>query len=377
MRTLIVDVSNVCGQVGCGDHIRLKAPFLRVADGGKLVSSGEVLIPAGLGKVQVVPGPLRVEVISAGEVDPARLDVIVPDGEGEVNLAVLVGDSIPYPPAVVGEAQAAAARAEAAALLAERHAQKVPERGEKGEKGEKGDPGERGEPGQRGEQGLRGEQGPPGERGPQGKPGPQGESGAPGLKGERGPAGLEGAVGARGEQGPRGEKGADGAPGERGPAGPPGQPGAPGAPGERGATGERGPKGDPGPQGPAGPPGTVGQISITQVEGLEEALNGKLDEAEVSEEVTPGKVVKRITGGHIRVPESAAHRHDAVSKAHFEWHLARHTHTMQQVTGLPAKITDVERRIGTLEQKTTVTVKFQRPPENGADPNVLYVVPNA
>lgn len=50
---------------------------------------------------------------------------------------------------------------------------------------------------------------------------------------------------------------------------------------------------------------------------------------------------------------------------------------MQQVTGLLAKITDVERRIGTLEQKTTVTVKFQRPPENGGDPNVLYVVPNA
>ena len=371
MRTLIVDVSNVCGQVGCGDHIRLKAPFLRVADGGKLISSGEVLIPAGLGKVQVVPGPLRVEVISAGEVDPARLDVIVPDGEGEVNLAALVGDSIPYPPAVVGEAQAAAKRAEAAALLAEQHAQKVPERGEKGEKGERGEKGDLGEPGQRGEKGERGDQGPQGERGPQGEPGPRGERGPKGERGERGPDGLEGAVGARGEQGPQGEKGADGARGERGPQGPPGQPGAPGAPGERG------PKGEPGERGPKGDPGIVGQISIRQVEGLEDALGDKLDESEVSEEATQGKVVKRVTGGHVRVPETAVHRHDAVSKAHFEWHLSRHTHSMQQVTGLLAKITDVERRIGTLEQKTTVTVKFQRPPENGGDPNVLYVVPNA
>ena len=66
-----------------------------------------------------------------------------------------------------------------------------------------------------------------------------------------------------GTPGPKGDKGEDGQPGPQGIQGPPGPPGPKG---DKGETGERGPKGEdgqPGPVGPQGPPGEAATIDTT------------------------------------------------------------------------------------------------------------------
>lgn len=155
-----------------------------------------------------------------------------------------------------------------------------------------------------------------GKDGSDGDPGKDGDPGAPGAKGDKGDKGGTGGTG------PRGEKGATGGVGPQGPSG--GQ-GIPGEDGDDGADSTVvGPKGDPGKdgkdgtvggQGPAGPGlipgGDAGQIlkklnsatdyslvwadvptsqPISFINGLQAALNGKVDDAQVKTDVPAGAV---------------------------------------------------------------------------------------
>lgn len=146
-----------------------------------------------------------------------------------------------------------------------------------------------GEAGPQGPAGPQGDVGPAGAAGPEGSQGPIGPAGADGPqgpKGDTGDTGAQGAVGPEGPAGPKGDTGDVGPKGDTGDVGPVGPQGVDGAMGDQGPVGPVGPKGDQGVAGQDGPKGDKGDkgdpgddaiASISNVTGLQSALDGKLN----------------------------------------------------------------------------------------------------
>lgn len=134
----------------------------------------------------------------------------------------------------------------------------------------------------------------------------------------------ESGTGGAGTPGPKGDKGERGPKGEDGQQGPQGEQGIQGPPGPKGETGERGPKGEDGQQGPVGPAGPAGP---------------------------PGEAATIDTTNFATKPELNQVKSD--------------------VTGLQSKVSDVDGRVTTLENKPAPTVEI---PSEYKKLNDLYAI---
>ena len=182
--------------------------------------------------------------------------------------------------------------------------------------------------------------------------GPQGPKGDPGLRGPKGDPGPQGPAGARGE---KGEEGLTGPPGPGGLQGPPGPPGPPGPAGGGGGSGGDVPDAAAGRKGKIALSGDLGGTAdAPTVPGLANKadknhrhtnlldFNDLLTDYPGGFSNTRGKLVHTTAEGFLEVSEPRLPNHVA-NKAYVDSRLA--------------------------------SVRFERPPETGGDPNTLYVVP--
>lgn len=133
-------------------------------------------------------------------------------------------------------------------------------KGDKGEQGPKGEKGIKGDTGEQGLQGLKGDKGDKGERGIKGDTGADGYTPIKGIDyfdGVKGDKGDKGEQGIQGTQGPKGEQGIKGDTGERG---------------LQGVQGLKGDKGDKGEQGIQGVKGDIGEVSLAQLNVVQNEL---------------------------------------------------------------------------------------------------------
>lgn len=186
MRTIEIDLATVTGPDAVS-HLSLASPALRPLDGKVITQrSSFVELDKGKGSAEVSPGPIEITFHSTSG-RHTIVKSVVPEGEGPISLAELVGLSGVANVDALAEFVAAAKPTLVAATVqfleeSTRIEDSAISIGGQttgsliGPQGPKGDPGADGKPGANGERGPAGPQGP---KGPQGARGPAGPDHTP------------------------------------------------------------------------------------------------------------------------------------------------------------------------------------------------------